>query len=79
LTIANNWGIGKKGKNNGILIGISTGLRKIRINNGYGIETKLTDTETKKIINDFILPEFEKGNYFEGTKNGLLALMQKVR
>ena len=79
LAIANNWGVGKKDKNNGILIGISTGLRKIRINNGFGIETKLTDTDTKKIMDDIILPEFKKGNYFEGTKNGVLALMQKIR
>ncbi|UEG50228.1 TPM domain-containing protein [Ferruginibacter lapsinanis] len=79
LTISNNWGVGKKSLNNGITIGISTGLRKIRICNGYGIEVKLTDAETKKIIDDIILPEFKKGNYFVGTKNGLLTLMQKVR
>ena len=79
LAIAKNWGIGKKGKNNGILIGISTGLRTIRIQNGYGIEAKLTDAETKKIIDDIILPEFKNGKYFEGTKSGLIALMQKVR
>jgi uncharacterized protein len=79
LAILKKWGVGKKGKNNGILIGISTGLRKIRINNGYGIEAKLTNAETKKIIDDIILPEFKKGNYFEGTKSGLLALMQKIR
>jgi uncharacterized protein len=79
LTIANDWGVGKKGINNGLVIGISTGLRKIRISNGYGIEAKLTDAETKKIIDDIILPEFKKGNYFIGTKNGLLALMLKVR
>ena len=79
LTIANDWGVGKKGLNNGIVIGISTGLRKIRINNGYGIETKLTDAETKKVIDDTILPEFKNGNYFKGTKNGVLALMQKIR
>ena len=79
LAIARNWGVGKKDKNNGILIGISTGLRKIRIQNGYGIETILSDAEKKKIIDDIIIPEFKNGNYFEGTKNGLLALMQKVR
>jgi len=79
LAIAKNWGIGKKDKNNGILIGICTGLRTIRIQNGYGIEAKLTDAETKKIIDDIIIPEFKNGNYFEGTKNGLLVLMQKVR
>ncbi|MBX2921630.1 MAG: TPM domain-containing protein [Chitinophagaceae bacterium] len=79
LAIANHWGVGKKEKNNGILIGISTGLRKIRIQNGYGIETNLTNAETKKIIDDIILPEFKKGNYFEGTRSGLFALMQKIR
>jgi uncharacterized protein len=78
LAIGRNWGVGKKDKNNGILIGISTGLRKIRIQNGYGIETILSDAETKKIIDDIIIPEFKNGNYFEGTKKGLLALMQKV-
>jgi uncharacterized protein len=79
LALGRNWGVGKKDKNNGILIGISTGLRKIRIQNGYGIETILSDAETKKIIDDIIIPEFKNGNYFEGTKKGLLALMQKVR
>jgi len=78
LAIARNWGIGKKGKNNGVLIGISIGLRKIRIQNGYGIEAKLSDAETKKIIDEVMVPEFKNGNYFEGTKNGLLALMQKI-
>jgi uncharacterized protein len=79
LAIAGNWGVGKKDKNNGILIGISTGLRTIRIQNGYGIEVKLTDAETKLIIDDIIVPEFKNGHYFEGTKKGLFALMQEVR
>jgi len=79
LSIANFWGVGKKEINNGILIGISTGLRKIRIQNGYGIEGKLSDAETKKIIEDVMLPEFKNGNYFEGTRSVLLALMQKIR
>ena len=77
--ISKNWGIGKQGKNNGILIGICTGLRVIRIQNGTGIAERLSDKETKKIIDKFIIPEFKKGNYFEGVKSALLALMQKVR
>ena len=38
LKIFNSWGIGKKIKNNGILIFFSAGHRRIRIQNGYGIE-----------------------------------------
>ena len=79
LSIANFWGVGKKDIYNGIVIGICTGLRKISIQNGYGIEVKLTDSATKKIIDDCILPEFKKGNYFLGTKNGLIELMHKIR
>ena len=79
LAIAKNWGIGKENKSNGILIGISTGLKTIRIQNGYGIVTKMSDAETKKILDDIILPEFKEGKYFEGTKAGLLAIMRKLR
>lgn len=79
LTIANKWGVGKKGLNNGITIGISKGLRKIRICNGYGIEEKFTDADTKKVMDDIMIPEFKKGEYFVGTKNGLLALIEKIR
>jgi uncharacterized protein len=78
-SITDFWGVGKKNSNNGIVIGISKGLKIIRINNEYGIQTKLTDNETKEIIDDIIIPEFKKGNYFEGTKKGILALMQKIR
>jgi uncharacterized membrane protein YgcG len=76
--VHNVWGIGQKDKNNGILIGICPGHRKMRISNGYGIEKVFTDEDTKKVIDSFILPEYKKGNYFEGTRNGLQAIMMKV-
>jgi uncharacterized protein len=79
LTLHNSWGIGKKGINNGVVIGISTGLRKIRISNGYGIEKRLSDEETKKVISQTITPEFKRKNYFEGTKKGILALISKLK
>jgi uncharacterized protein len=79
FAIANEWGVGKKGVNNGILIGISKGLRVIRIQNGYGIETTLTDAETKNILEEYILPDFRNGRFFQGTKSGLLAIMRELR
>ena len=79
LKIAQQWGIGKKDKDNGILIGLSSSLRKIRIRNGYGIEKVLSNEETKKIMDIYIIPQFKKGNYFEGTRQGILALMDKLK
>src|SRR5688572_17372266 len=46
LQLHNSWGVGKKKKDNGIVIAISLGYRKMRINNGYGIEKILSDEET---------------------------------
>jgi len=77
--IGRYWGVGKKYKNNGIVIGISIQLRRIRISNGYGIEIIISDTETKAIIDEVIIPKFRQTNYFEGIKNGLLALIDKLR
>jgi len=72
------WGVGKKEKNNGILIGISRSFRKIRIQNGSGIEKMLPNVQTKKIIDEAFIPFFKKGQYYEGTLNGLKTLMQRL-
>jgi hypothetical protein len=79
IKMFNDWGIGKKELNNGILIGICVGLKKIRITNGYGIEARLSNNDTKNIIDNIIIPEYKMNSYFTGTINGLLSIMQKVR
>lgn len=75
LRFGNVWGVGQKGKDNGVTIGISKGHRRMRIQNGYGIEKVLTDDETKQLIDKVFIPSFRDAKYFEGTFNGLLALM----
>lgn len=69
--IFNTWGIGKKNKDNGILMLISLAERKIRIEVGYGIEGVLTDGKCGSIIRNRIAPEFKKGRYFEGIEAGI--------
>lgn len=76
LKVANTWGVGQKEKDNGILIGFSCGFRKIRINNGYGIEKLISDAETKKIIDNYFIPGFKSGDYYAGAKSGLTELIK---
>lgn len=78
LRLLRTWGVGQKEKNNGILIAISSGYRRMRIQHGYGIQKVLSDAETKKIIDDYFLPFFKKGKMFDGTYNGLKAIINKV-
>jgi uncharacterized protein len=75
LYISNTWGVGVKGKDNGILIGISNGYRRMRIQNGYGIEKIISDEETKEIIDKYFIPYFKNGDYYSGTLTGLTRLI----
>lgn len=79
LFIANQWGIGKKGKDNGIVICISKSLKKIRIQNGLGIEKMISDKQTKEIIDKQMIPCFKNGDFFAGIRDGILRLWELVR
>jgi uncharacterized protein len=78
LTLFKKWGIGKKEKNNGIGILISTNLRKIRIDTGTGLTGKLTDEEAKKIIDTIIIPKFKNGEFYLGVLCGLQAILDEI-
>lgn len=78
LKILRTWGIGNKEKNNGVLMLVSTGDRKSRIEVGYGLEGKLTDSFTGKIQDRYMIPSFRKGNYEEGIAKGYEVLAQSI-
>ena len=75
---AHEWGIGQNEKDNGIFILLSTGDRKIDISTGYGIEYRLTDLMTERIINQIIIPEFKKGDYFSGLDKGTTTIFKAL-
>jgi len=70
------WGIGQADKDNGILILLATDDRRIAINTGYGVEGSLTDLMSKRIIEQVIIPEFKKGDYYAGLDKGSDAIFQ---
>ena len=78
LELANQWKIGKKDKNNGIAIVFGKQIRQIRIQVGYGLENKLKDEVAKKIIDNTIIPEFKKGDYYTGIRNGLIEIIKEI-
>lgn len=67
VEIAQSLGIGKKGKNNGVLILIAKADKKIRIRIevGYGLEGALPDLEAKRIIEELMFPAIKKRNFYE--------------
>jgi uncharacterized protein len=57
----NAWGVGQKGKNNGVLLLIAPAERKVRIEVGYGLEAVLPDGACGEIIRRDLVPEFKAG------------------
>jgi uncharacterized protein len=68
------WGIGEKGLDNGVLLLIAHTDRAVRIEVGYGLEAQLPDSFVGTIIANELLPEFATGDYYTGTKKALDAI-----
>jgi uncharacterized protein len=71
-------GIGKKGKDNGVLILIAMEEREWRIEVGYGLEGYITDVESKHIAEEYLVPKFQEGLYGEGLAYTVIALALEI-
>lgn len=72
------WGIGQKDKNNGVLFLISRDDRKLRIEVGYGLEGRLPDAKTGRILDNEVIPYFKKGDYNSGAYRGYAVIASEV-
>jgi uncharacterized protein len=72
------WGIGKKGKDNGVLIFIAYEDRRVRIETGYGIEGIINDAMAGRIISDNIAPSFRQNDYGGGIYAGAFAVASQI-
>lgn len=78
--LAEKWGIGQKGKDNGILILIQPKTARERgqvaIAVGYGLEGVVPDAIASRIIRNEIIPSFQQGNYYAGINKATDVLMK---
>lgn len=79
VNLGRKWGIGQKGKNNGILMLIAVGDRKVTIQTGYGAEGAVPDVIAHDIIEDDIKPQFKAGNYYAGIDAGTNSLIKYMK
>lgn len=61
-----------------ILIVLSKELRQIQIQSNHKGLNKLTEEETKIIINNFAIPEFKKGDFYKGLENAVNEIIKKL-
>ena len=73
------WGVGQKGKRNGIALFVFVDDRKMRIEVGYGLEGALPDAAAHRITDGVIKPHFKKRDYASGVEAGVNAILNAVR
>ncbi len=73
------WGIGQKGKDNGVFVLLAKNDKKITIRSGYGTEHLLTDYTSRQIIEREILPHFKKGNFYQGLDSGVNSIIKVMQ
>ena len=78
MKVVEDWKLGQKGVDNGVLLLVSIGDRDLRIETGYGVEGDLTDTKCGLIIRNVITPFFKDGDYSQGIMQGVTAIVENV-
>ena len=75
----NDWGIGKKDKNNGVLLLVAPNERMARIEIGLGLEKYISNDKAREILNAEIFPPFRSGDMVKGIEQGVIALEKEIR
>jgi uncharacterized protein len=79
LRVVQTWKLGRKGVDDGVLLLIAKGDRKMRIEVGYGLESKLTDAQCRRILDDVVRPAFRNGDFGGGVETGVDAITGTIQ
>lgn len=76
IKITDQWKLGKKKEDRGLLLLLAPNERQIRIEVGQGLEGSLTDLTAGRIINDVITPRLKEGSADRAVIDGVAAIVQ---
>jgi uncharacterized protein len=78
VRVANSWGVGRRGQNNGVTLFIFIRDRTMRIQVGYGLTSVFTDALSQQILDQDLKPHFQKGDFDGGLTGGVDSILKLV-
>lgn len=78
MEIGRESGLGKKGIDHGVILGVAVQDRKWEFVTGEGIEDTLPDTYLYSVGQDYLVPRFKQGDYAGGLFNGLAVVGNRI-
>lgn len=79
IRVAEQWKLGQKGKDNGVLLILAQAERKVRIEVGMGLQGVLPDITASRIIRDVMRPYLKTGNFDQGVNAGVDAIIAATK
>jgi uncharacterized protein len=76
--VTDEWKLGRKGVDDGVLFVIAKQEHKLRIHTGRGVQGTLTDALSKRIVSDLVAPHFRNGDFAGGLDAGAGAIMKAI-
>jgi uncharacterized protein len=78
IRVADQWKVGRKRVDDGLIVVVAKGDRKLRIEVGYGLEGAVPDAIASRVIREVIGPRFQANDFYGGLDAGTKALMRAV-
>jgi uncharacterized protein len=79
IRVTDEWKLGRKGIDDGVLLLIAKDDKKVRIEVGRGLEGALPDVISSRIIREYITPEFRKNDYAAGIQAGVDRISKVIQ
>lgn len=79
VQLGRTWGIGHRGRNDGVLLIVAPNERKVRIEVGYGLERRVTDPFASRVLREQVRPRFEAGDFAAGIIAGSDSIIARLR
>lgn len=79
IRVADQWKIGQKGKDNGVILILAQAEQKVRIEVGMGLQGVLPDITAGRIIRDVMRSYLRSGDYDRGVDAGVEAIMAATK
>lgn len=78
VQVFQRWGLGQKGKDNGLLMLVAVDEHEVRFETGYGLEGTLPDGLESRIVRTEMVPRFRSGDFAGGIVGGVLACAARI-
>lgn len=76
--VYDQWKIGRKGVDDGVILVVAKADRRVRIQPGYGLEGAIPDATASRVIQEYLVPKFRAGDFAGGITDATAQLVRLI-